>query len=407
MADAPGTAAPTAASLVGVEIELDIGAIAHGGHCVARHEGRVVFVRHALPGERVVAQVTEGHESSRYLRADAVNVIAASNDRVQPPCPHAGPGLCGGCDFQHVRPVRQRELKGQVIQEQLHRLARLDVPVEVERVPGDQEGLAWRTRVRWSATADGQPGLLRHRSDEVLPIDRCRIAAPGLPDVRDRLAAGSRTATAVVTSTGETAVVDERAPGVEVTEAAAGRRWRVRAGDFWQVHPGAAEVLVTTALAMLDPRPGERCWDLYAGAGLFSGSLADRVGPSGAVLSVEGHRRVSRLAEQNLQDLPQVRVVVERIDRFVRSRIAQGRVDVVLLDPPRAGAGREIVRRIAARQPRCICYVSCDPASVARDVATFAAAGYELAQLRAFDLFPMTSHVECVASLERAVYHLR
>jgi tRNA/tmRNA/rRNA uracil-C5-methylase (TrmA/RlmC/RlmD family) len=387
-------------SLAGQVVEVEVGPVAHGGHCVARHDGRVIFVRHAIPGERVTAVVTEGHEASRYLRADAVEVLRASPDRVSPPCPYAGPGRCGGCDFQHVALPHQRALKAAVVREQLQRLARLDVPVEVEAVPGDRDGLGWRTRVSWSATPDGRPGLLRHRSDVVVPIERCLIAHPDLPDAHAALAAGTSRATAVISSTGDAVVVGDRHGGT-VTEHAAGRDWLVGAGEFWQVHPGAAEALVAAALEGLQPQPGERCWDLFAGVGLFSGVLAEAVGPSGAVVSVESHRRASRLAERNLVDLPQVRMVAERVGRFVRSRIAQGRLDLVLLDPPRSGAGRDVVRRIAAQGPRAVAYVACDPAALARDLATFAEEGYRLTSLRAFDLFPMTHHVECVAIVRR------
>ena len=385
------------ASLVGTTLRLEVGPVAHGGHFVARHEGRVVFVRHALPGEQVDAVVTEGHEESRYLRADAVHVVEPSPDRVEPPCPLAGPGRCGGCDFQHVSLARQRALKADVVREQLRRLAQLDLPVEVVAVPGDSEGLRWRTRVRWSAAADRSKGLKRHRSDEVIPVGECLIADPRLPDPGEALAHHEH-ATSVVASQGQTAVVAEP-PGPELEEHAAGRTWRVVAGDFWQVHPGAAQTLVDAVLAVLRPLDGERCWDLYAGVGLLSGPLAERVGPAGRVLSVESHRRASRLADRNLGSLAQVRVVTERVDRFVRSRIAQGRLDLVVLDPPRAGAGADVVRGVARQRPRAVAYVACDPAALARDLATFRRVGYEVDSLRAFDLFPMTHHVECVAGL--------
>ena len=385
--------------LVGQVVEVEVGPVAHGGHHVARHEGRVVFVRHAIEGERVRALVTEGAEGASYLRADAIQVLAASPDRVTPPCPYAGPGLCGGCDFQHVAPAAQRTLKARVVAEQLHRLAGLDVPVTVEPIPGDHEGLGWRTRMRWSATPDGRPGLLKHRSSDVIAVDHCRIAHPELPDVTAQLAAGAESATAVLSSTGQQAVVTDRRDSLLLTERAAGRTWQVHAGDFWQVHPGAADALVAAVLDGVAPQSGERCWDLYAGVGLFSGALAEAVSEQGAVLAVESHRRAVEDLQHNLARHPQVRPLADRVDRFVRSRQAQGRVDVVVLDPPRSGAGKDVVRRIAKQQPRVVSYVACDPAALARDLETFADVGYDLAALRAFDLFPMTHHIECVATL--------
>ncbi len=256
--------------------------------------------------------------------------------------------------------------------------------------------------MRWSATPDGRPGLLVHRSADVVAVDRCLIAHPGLPAPDAAIAEGAESASSVLSGAGESVVVTDARSAPPVTEQAAGRTWRVHAGDFWQVHPGAADALAAAVLELAAPQPGERCWDLYAGVGLFSGVLAEAVGPEGAVVAVESHRRAVADLQHNLADLPQVRAITERVDRFVRSRQAQGHVEVVVLDPPRAGAGKDVVRRIAARQPRSIVYVACDPAALARDLATFASQGYRLESLRAFDIFPMTHHVECVASLTRA-----
>jgi tRNA/tmRNA/rRNA uracil-C5-methylase (TrmA/RlmC/RlmD family) len=395
------TAPPGPASLVGNRVEVDVGAVAHGGHCVARHEGRVIFVRHAIPGERVVAMVTEGHQGSSFLRADAVEIVSASSDRVSRPCPHAGPDACGGCDFQHVRLDRQRSMLADVVAEQLQRLAGIALRVEVEAVPGDSEGLRWRTRVRFAATPDGRPGLRKHRSHAVVAVDDCRIASTELPRVDDATRQGSAFADSVLTSTGDRVVLADRDPAPVVTERAIGRTWRLQANDFWQVHPGAADTLVAAVLEGARPLAGERCWDLYSGVGLLAGALGERVGTAGGVVAVESRRRASQHARHNLADLPQVRCVADRVDRYVRSRIAQGRVDVVVLDPPRSGAGAGIIRAVANRRPRVIAYVACDPAGLARDIATLRSTGYELSSIRAFDIFPMTQHVECVAVLRR------
>jgi tRNA/tmRNA/rRNA uracil-C5-methylase (TrmA/RlmC/RlmD family) len=394
MSDAP-------ASLVGQQLVVDVGAIAHGGHCVARHEGRVIFVRHAIPGERVEVVVTDGDAESRFLRADAIEILDASPDRVEAPCPYAGPGKCGGCDFQHIGTARQRALLAEVVAEQLSRLAGIDWPVKVEAVPGDVDGLAWRTRVRFTAAPDGQLGLYKHRSHDVEPIDRCLIAHPNIPDVRPALRAGAASAEAVVTALGEQAVVVDRAQAPVVMERADGRLFRVHAGDFWQVHPGAPEALAHAVIDGLKPQPGDRCWDLYAGVGLFSAALAGEVGPSGRVTAVESQRRALDHARANLSDLPQVRCVADRVDRFTRGRAAFGRVDLVVVDPPRAGVGGALVKAIARHKPRAIAYVACDPASLARDLKTLAGEGYRLESLRAFDIFPMTQHVECVAICRR------
>ncbi|MFP5335983.1 MAG: class I SAM-dependent RNA methyltransferase [Actinomycetes bacterium] len=419
-------------------IELEVGAVAHGGHCVARHEGRVVFVRHALPGERVRAVVTEGQESDRFWRADAVEVIEASPDRVAAPCPFAGPGRCGGCDWQHATPAAQRRLKTDVVREQLQRLAGLDVDVEVEEVPGpgvDDAGLGWRTRVQLTATPDGRLGLRRHRSHDVQVVDDCLIASPrvrelGLPSLRWPGAAAVE-AVAPAATDDRLVLVRPARPGRRPrlprldagtsvgldadghVDRVRGRTWvrelvdlpggarefRVTGSGFWQVHAGAAATLAGAVVAGLSPRPGERCLDLYAGAGLFAAALAQAVGATGEVLAVEGDARAAADARRNLHDLPGVTVRHGRVDARLGGATC---ADVVVLDPPRTGARRAVVEAVTALRPRAVAYVACDPAALARDVATFATAGYAIAGLRAFDLFPHTHHVECVALLAPA-----
>ncbi len=401
-------------------LDLTVGAVAAGGSCVARtDEGQVVFVRHALPGERVRAVITSSTTS--FLRADAVEVLEPSVDRVEPPCPFAGPGRCGGCDWQHVALDRQRVLKGDLVGEQLSRLAGLDRAVEVESVPGDVDGLAWRTRVQFAVRADGAAGLHRHRSAELELIDRCLIAAPAVTEVgAERLRWPGARSVEVVTAGGQR-VVSVTGRRVELPEVVAGvvvdgrplrvphgvrhevlgRGFQVAAGGFWQVHPGAAQVLARAVLDGLDAQPGERVVDLYAGAGLFAALLGERVGLAGTVLAIEGDRGSSADAARNTADQPHVRVRTLAVDEeLVASRI--GRPDLVVLDPPRAGAGLAVSAALVALRPRAIAYVACDPASFARDLKVFLDAGWALSSLRAFDLFPMTEHVELVALLAPA-----
>ncbi|HET8560920.1 MAG TPA: TRAM domain-containing protein [Marmoricola sp.] len=345
------------------DLVLTVGPVAHGGHFVARTaDGQVVFVRHALPGETVRVQVTG--DEGRFLRADAVEVLEGSPHRVVAPCPLARPDGCGGCDFQHVDLAHQRTLKAAVVQEQLRRLAGLDRAVEVEEVPPTTH---WRTRMQYVPLPDGRRGLRKHGSHEVVPVEECLIAAP---DAREP---------------GEGTVVERVGP----------YRFRVAAGGFWQVHPEAPGVLVDAVLGMLRPRPGERSLDLFSGVGLFSAFLAGH----GPVVAVEGDRRAASYAEGNLEGMP-ARVVHGPVDRVLR-RGLDGAFDLVVLDPPRAGARRQVVEAVARLAPRAVAYVACDPAALARDVGYFVQQGYGLRELRAFDLFPMTHHVECVALLTK------
>jgi tRNA/tmRNA/rRNA uracil-C5-methylase (TrmA/RlmC/RlmD family) len=391
-------------TLVGEELELEIGSVAHGGHCVARHEGRVVFVRHALPGERVRARVTEGAEGARFLRADVVEVLSASPDRVVAPCEHARPGGCGGCDFQHATLEAQRRLKADVVLEQFRRLAKLELAVEVEPVPGDVRGLGWRTRVRFAVDADGRAGLRQHRSHDIVPLRSCPIAHPLINDegILDRPWPGTtELQVAVSTATGERLVLADAEPvgRLRLTERAAGRDWRVTGAAFWQAHPGAADTLVDAVRAALQPRSGEHLLDLYSGVGLFAGALAPKLGPQGHIDAIESDESAIRDARRNLHDLGTIRLAHARVDTWLRAGSVTS-CDLVVLDPPRTGAGKAVTVQLARLGPRAIAYVACDPASLARDVGTFAENGYRLAGLRAFDLFPMTHHVECVALLQ-------
>ncbi|PKV90463.1 23S rRNA m(5)U-1939 methyltransferase [Amycolatopsis echigonensis] len=393
-------------SWLGRILELEVGPVAHGGHCVSRVDGRVLFVRHALPGERVRAEVTEDKGGS-FCRADAIEVLSGSEHRVTPPCPLAAPGGCGGCDWQHAEPAYQRELKAAVVAEQLQRLAGITREVVVEPLEGGP--LGWRSRVRLVAGRDGQAGLRAHHSHRVIPIDDCPIAVPGSLDTA--LSKRWRPGTELeVTSDGdnhlhlrELATVRGRTQGKQLSggmaiQHAAGRDWRLDAHGFWQVHPHAADTLAELVREWADAPRGGVAWDLYAGVGLFASVLAEQVGPDGQVLAIESGRRAVSDGERNLSDLPQVSWRSGRVEHLIGD--APTPVDVVVLDPPRKGAGRDVVNAIAAGEPDRIVYVACDPAALARDVQFFSEHGYSLTDLRAFDAFPMTHHVECVALLQ-------
>ncbi|QUQ71987.1 23S rRNA methyltransferase [Kutzneria sp. CA-103260] len=377
--------------------------MAHGGHCVARAEGRVVFVRHALPGERVVVEVTEDKGGS-FCRADAVEVLAPSLDRVEPPCALAHPGGCGGCDWQHASADAQRSLKAAVVAEQLRRLAGLELDVEVEALPG---GLGeWRTRLRMVVDGKGRAGFRAHRSHKVVPVRRCTISDPDLIDdvVRGHWTRGAELEL-TADSLGQMHIVERpqrgrprvvSGDGVAV-ERAGGREWQVDAHGFWQVHPEAADLYAEIVGEWAQAPVGGTAWDLYGGAGLFAAVLAEQVGPDGSVLVVESARGAVADGRRNLADLPQVRFKAGLVEETTLT----GRPAVVVLDPPRKGAGKAVVDAIAAGEPDRVIYVACDPAALARDVAGFAEHGYRLERLRAFDAFPMTHHVECIALLTK------
>jgi tRNA/tmRNA/rRNA uracil-C5-methylase (TrmA/RlmC/RlmD family) len=416
-------------------LELQVDAVAHGGHCVARHDGRVVFVRHALPGERVRAVVDED-TGGGFCRADAVAVLAASPDRVAAPCTWARAGGCGGCDLQHVAPPAQRGWKAQVLAEQLARLAGVHREIEVEELPGGP--LGWRTRVRLAVDDEGRAGLRAHRSHDVLAVADCPLAPPGALDtvlgrrfpagavdvVVDAGGAVHTTCTSDGRAGGDGTVGgraggggaggrragDDRAGGDgggedhagddgPVPVRAAGREWRLSPGVFWQVHPALPDVLAQVVGEWAAAPRGGTAWDLYGGVGLFAAVLAEQVGPDGSVTVVESARDAVDDGRAALADLPQVGWRVGRVEKVLTG--LPDAPDVVVADPPRKGLGRAVVDALAAHGPAQVVYVACDPAALARDVAFFAGHGYTLGPLRAFDAFPMTHHMECVALLSR------
>jgi tRNA/tmRNA/rRNA uracil-C5-methylase (TrmA/RlmC/RlmD family) len=442
---------------IGAELVVDIGPVAHGGHCVARHEGRVVFVRHGIPGERARIRLTDAGESAKFWRADVVDVLEPSPDRVphfwrvadsSSSWAHGHPPV-GGAELGHVSLSRQRSLKGEVLTEQLKRLAGVELSTDVEPVGAASaadaatndggDGLAWRTRASFAVTAAGKLGMHAHRSDHIIPVREMPLAVDGVNALRlweIDLQGIERVEVAVPANGSRPLVLLAPAPGTRakrlstilaqlpadvsvasydplkdetlqlrgrtwVQESAAGHDYRVTGAGFWQIHRDAPETLVGAVTGFLHDggflEPGAAVADLYAGAGLFTAPLADAVGETGSVLSVEGAPGTSRDARKNLHGAPQVEIVQGRVERVLRERPRS--FDALLLDPPRAGAGKAVVNQLMASNPRAIAYVSCDPASFARDIGYFQQGGWSLSALRAFDLYPHTHHLETVALL--------
>lgn len=419
---------PTSAEEVGRVVDLDVGSAAHGGHCVARLEGRVVFVRHSLPGERVRARITEG--GSRYWRADAIEVLEASPDRVASAWPEAGPEGVGGGELAHVALPAQRRWKADVVADQLRRIGHLEREVDVEAAPGDDDrgGLGYRTRVDLVAGPDGRAGMRRFRSHDVVALTGMPLATEAvaaLADAEDvwsrQWTPGARLELVAPADGSDPVLLVDGTPwrrgradtrpnarrAVTETLRAGDRehRFRVAADGFWQVHREAPAVLTGAVLDAVGDIGGARVLDLYAGAGLFTLPLAAAVGENGRVVAVEGDARAVKDARRNAHDLPHVELHLGVVDSVLTESdtggAGVGGADVVVLDPPRAGAGRAVVDAIAERSPSRVVYVACDPAALARDLGYLGERGYELTSLRAFDLFPMTHHVEAVAVLER------
>lgn len=421
-------------------LELSVDAVGHGGVFVGRSEGRVVFVRRALPGERVRARVTEDKGGS-YCRAETVDVLDAAPDRVEDACPVASAGGAGCCDFSHIAVGAQRRLKQEVLAEQLQRIAHLPrripvaaLPVRAED-PGAAAGTGWRTRLRLAVDDAGRAGYRRHRGTEVVPDLRCPQVVAGAVDGLDEAVwpIGAELSVAV-DDDGRRHVVEIAPPrptraarhrgrrGAKARRAAKaapraerivegggsavqrvdGREWLLAPSGFWQVHRGAAQAYSDLVREWSGLRPGDSAWDLYGGAGVFAAAMADQVGPDGRVEVVESSSRSVRDGRDALADLRSVRFRHARVEHALDAlTAADAGPDVVVLDPPRAGAGRRVIDALADTPVQRVVHVGCDPASFARDLALYDESGFEVEELRAFDGFPMTHHFESFALLTR------
>jgi tRNA/tmRNA/rRNA uracil-C5-methylase (TrmA/RlmC/RlmD family) len=387
------------------ELTLTVGAAANGGSCVARHDGRVVFVRYALPGETVRARITD--ERGSYWHAEVVEVIDPSAHRVPSLCPIAGAHASGCCDLAFVEPDAARAIKGEVVANQLARLGKFEWSGTAEPI-GAGSATGWRTRVRLEAGADGRPGFHRYHSGELVTDLSCGQLPAGmlaeLPE--DAIRAGDQVHV-VIDDDGSRHVVcggpQRRTRAVEgdyeTVQRVGSRQWQLPATAFWQAHSEAATHYSALVGQWAAAEPGMTAWDLYGGAGVFAAVLAEAVGESGHVLSVDTSRSGSRAGRTALADLPQVSFVTESVRRALGQQSQAA--DIAVLDPPRTGAGREIIDTIAAAGVARVLHIGCEAAAFARDIGLYRDHGYQVRDLTVFDAFPLTHHVECVALLTR------
>ena len=386
---------------VGQKIRVMIEKVAHGGHFIARYEGAVIFVRHGIPGEECDVEITS--VGSSFNRGDVVEVLSPSPDRVSAPCRFAHRNGCGGCDFQHISVSRQRALKSDVITEQFARIAKMDIQVEVEEVAAP---LGWRTHCSAVTTKAGALGFYQARSHRIIPVDDCRILVPEMryAELAQHGAKGDQRIEISISNTGERtiATADSRdesplrvSDGPDIAHYTVGEKtFEVSQKSFWQSHKDAPRVLTGAVLQLAQPQEGDHVLDLYGGVGLFAAGFLQPIGESGSVDIVEGSKSATADATRNFAGHSNVHIYTGDVARLI-TRFSSA--DIIVLDPPREGAGKDVIAHCAQVKPRTIIYVACDPAALARDTAYLADAGYQLEEMRAFDLFPMTHHIESVA----------
>jgi 23S rRNA (uracil1939-C5)-methyltransferase len=398
----------------------------HGGQALGRHAGRAIFVPYAIPGERIVARITE--DRGRYAFAEVVRVLEPSPHRVTPRCPHFGPGRCGGCHFQHVADAAQPGYKRDVVIDQFRRIGGFTDPPVQPTVPSPD---AWAYRNHATFHVDEAGNLCYVGTDNAtqVPIEECHIIQPALLDLlneldfegvtgldRVRLQVGSGGDQMVVLSTG-----DDGPPELEVTMPVSvnfllsdnepvnlvgssyvsytvrGRTFRVTAGGFFQVNLPQAEALIDLVLDRLALRGPETVLDLYAGVGLFTAFLAER---ASLVTSVESYPPAVTDADVNLADLDNVDLIEGTVEDVLPE--LEGPYDLAVLDPPRTGVERHALDALAALAPHGLVYVSCEPSTLARDAKRLVQKGYHLVDVTPVDMFPQTYHIECVAHFTRS-----
>ena len=403
---------PSADRLIPVRIQRP----ATGGGVGRLEGGRVVFVRHSLPGELVLVDVTE--TTTSFARGDAVEVLESSPERVRPPCPYAHPGGCGGCDLQHASFAAQSAWKMAIVSEHLKRIGGIEHDVNVVAAPGPAQ--ASRTRLRCAVNDDGQLCLRAARSHDLVAIDACWVANAnftpafatsweGAEEVELR-AIGDAEPFAVVRRDTHRGTMFELCslhgeplePSTQSRVAVLDTYFSVSPRSFWQSHRDAPEMLLSTVTEFARVQPDDHVVDLFSGVGLFAVSLAKAVGPGGRVTAVESSPYAVRDARQNGDGLRQLKVREWSVaPRAINDAVTAG--DIVILDPPRGGLAKGVAEALIRRAPRRLVYVSCDAATFARDLKLLMAGGFMLGNLQVFDLFPMTEHVELVAVLDRTL----
>jgi 23S rRNA (uracil1939-C5)-methyltransferase len=405
--------------------ELTLDEMAHGGSAIGRHEGRAIFVPYTIPGERIVARLTD--DRTRYAFAESLTLLEPSPHRVEPRCPHFGPGRCGGCHFQHIDYAAQLDYKRAIVIDQFKRIGGLTNVTVHPTIPSPDE---WNYRNHATFHVDGDGNLCYIGTDNstLIPIEECPILRPELLDLlneldfedtpeldRVRLQIGSDGDLMIILGT-----KDDLAPELEVTMpvsinfllsdnqpvnligssnviyAVRGRRFRVTAGGFFQVNLPQAGKLVDLVLGRLNLQGGETVLDLYAGVGLFTAFIAER---ASLVTSVESYPPAVTDADENLADLDNVDLIEGNVEDVLPE--LDDTVDAVVVDPPRTGVEPAVLDTLDDLGPRALVYVSCEPATLARDAKRLTAKGFRLVDVQPVDMFPQTYHIECVAHFAR------
>lgn len=389
---------------IGEVIQVEIGPVAHGGHFVARHNNQVIFVRHGITGE--IAKIKITAVNSKIAHADVIEVITQAPTRVVPPCSYAG--KCGGCDFQHVQVDQQREFKRNIILEQFLRIGKIDLlqmgfDLKVEVVE-PVDGLHWRTRMEFAVSNGGRIGFYGARSNDVVEINDCLIADSrmNVAELANRTWKSDARVEVAVSSTSEVSVVRSGrsiSGPTQLIEQVGGNSLKISPSAFWQSHKLAPTTLVKSVISKLEIKKSDHICDLYSGVGLFASAILNEISDQGFVTMIESDKTAVSDARKIFANKLNVKI----LQGLVAQQLSiVKRADLIVLDPPRTGAGEVVVKQMIKFKPRKIIYVAGDPAALARDSKTLLDLGYKLDHISGYDLFPMTQHIECVAGFSPA-----
>ena len=387
------------------ELELTIESLTNEGSGVARHDGWVVFVPFALPGERIRARVFRNHKN--YSDADLVDVIEASPDRVDPSCPLFG--KCGGCQYQHLSYATQLAWKQRQVGELLQRMAKLDAPVQPVIPSPIQMGYRSKITPHFHKPKDGtvaEIGFLRVGTrNSLIDVPSCPIAMPQLNDQltieRAEITGGKRhykNGATLLLRASEDKVLTQ--PSEIAREKVHNITFEFQAGDFFQNNPFILPAFVDHVVAEAKASGATHLVDAYCGSGLFGLSAAASFqSVIGIEISETSVEKAKRNAESN--GITNASFIAASAEHLFKDLVLPAQETVVIVDPPRAGCGEDFLRQLFQFGPKAVVYVSCNPPTQMRDLVLFQEAGYGLDLVQPFDLFPQTRHLECVMTLSR------
>ena len=380
-------------------IKLSIGPVAHGGHFISRHNGQVIFVRHAITDEIAIVKITS--IGSKIAFGDAIKILKPSKDRVIAPCKYSSPGLCGGCDFQHISIATQLKLKKLVVEEQFKRIADIIINPEILNA-GIVSGLHWRTHLDFAISKNGKVGLYSFKTKEVVEIDKCLIAVEAINqlDIFKDKWNGDKRLSVFASSSKEVSIhrSDKKISGPsKINEVVEGNSYTISYGSFWQSHKNAPKILIKKIIEFANLKIGDRVCDLYGGVGLFTAPILKVIGEVGEIHLIESSKRCIQDAKKNFENEKNVVIHHGKVEQKL-GKIKN--IDVIIMDPPRTGSTKQVINQIIEKKARSIIYISCDPTTLARDTKVLLKNYYLLDEIIGLDIFPMTHHIECIASFK-------